>query len=539
MNGADWLLDALAREGARYLFGNPGSTELPLVEALGRQDRIEYVLCLHEAAALGMADGYAQATGEMAAVNVHVQPGMANALSGILNARRARVPILVTVGQQATKLLPHSPFLGGEIVGMGDPLAKAGWEPTTPDELARDFRLAVKTARTPPIGPAVLSLPLDLQVATAPKPHRPEPLPDADPLPADVISAALTLIKESKEIAILAGDGVVHAGAGAALGRLADSIGAPVFGEPYAARAPLSTDHPLWRGPLPGFAAQIREDLSRFDLLIALGMPVFRLFGISPGEAISTDQSLIHVDADPEEIGRSFTAQIGVCAEPDMFLNEIIAALPDRAAPTVNTKAHGSATSTDNTISPSSLCAAIAEIVGPDDIVVDEALTAGRGLRRALIPRTEDNWFAHRGSALGWGLPAGVGVALAKPNQRVLVVHGDGSVLFGLSALWTAAHMRQGLAMIIADNRGYEILRAGMEGMTGEAEGPWPGLKLSDPRLDLEALCAGYGASVETAVTNDSLRDGLSDLWRRARNGPAVLIAEVPGHTPAVGYPLG
>ena len=134
-DGADWLLAALAEQGMPVLFGNPGSTELPLTDALGRQDRVRYVLALHESAAVGMADGYAQATGGPAAVNVHVQPGLANALSGILNAARSRVPLLVTVGQQEQSMLPGDPFLGGDVLGMARPLAKGAWEARRPEDL--------------------------------------------------------------------------------------------------------------------------------------------------------------------------------------------------------------------------------------------------------------------------------------------------------------------------------------------------------------------------------------------------------------------
>ena len=149
-NGADWLLAALADQGMAVLFGNPGSTELPLTDALGRQGRVRYVLALHEAVAVGMADGYAQATGRPAAVNVHVQPGLANALSGILNAARCRVPLLVTVGQQEQSLLPGEPFLGGDVVGMARPLAKGAWEAPRPAAQRRG-RARRRRARRGPV----------------------------------------------------------------------------------------------------------------------------------------------------------------------------------------------------------------------------------------------------------------------------------------------------------------------------------------------------------------------------------------------------
>jgi len=539
MTGADWLLDALAAEGVHHLFGNPGSTELPIIDALGRQDSVEYVLCLHEAAALGIADGYAQAAGGLAAVNVHVQPGAANALSGILNARRARVPLLVTVGQQVTELLSHAPFLGGEIVELVAPLAKGAWEPTSHAELGRDFRAAVRCALTPPYGPAVLSIPLDVQAGPAPPAHLPGPRPRASAPDPYALDRAAALLRSARRPAVLAGDEVVHARAERELAELAEWLDAPVLGEPYGARAPLRTDHPLWGGPLPGFAAEIQPMLEPYDVLLAVGMPVFRLFGPSPGSPLGTEQQLIHLDVDPEEIGRSHRPDVGIVGDPRAGLAGLalrLDAVPgDAPEPTQNVQEPA----TGDQITPAVLAGAVAEVVEPEDIVVDEALTAGRSLRRALAPRDAGSWFAHRGSALGWGLPAAIGVAMAKPDRRVMVVHGDGSLLFGLPALWTAANRLQPLAMVVADNRGYEILRAGLEGMTGSAEGPWPGLALTEPPVDLVALCRGFGADVRTAESADALRRELAGIWHRATDGPAVVIARVEGRTAPVGYPLG
>jgi benzoylformate decarboxylase len=189
-------------------------------------------------------------------------------------------------------------------------------------------------------------------------------------------------------------------------------------------------------------------------------------------------------------------------------------------------------------VSPAAFARAVAAAVGPRDLVVDEALTAGRGLRTALGRRVRGTWLAHRGSALGWGLPAAVGAKLADPARRVMAIQGDGGLLFGVHALWTAAHHRLGLALVVADNRGYEILRAGLEGMTGWPEAPWPGLRIERPDLDLLQICRGFGASAVAVGRPRDLGDALADLWSRAETGPAVLVVRVVGRTPAVGYPL-
>lgn len=538
MTGADWLLRALATEGVERLYGNPGSTELPLIDALSRQSAIDYVLCLHEGVALGAADGEAQLTGRIAAVNVHVQPGMANALAGVLNARRARVPLLVTVGQQAAALLPHAPFLGGEIIEMARPLAKAAWEPRDAAALGRDFARAVATAMTHPRGPVVLSLPLDVQSGPAPqREHRQAAVPAVPPAPAAACAEAAALLQRAGRPVLLAGDGVATGDCGDTVLRIARRLDAPIYGEPFAARMPVSSNEPRWRGLLPGFAAQIGRVLGNYDTVLAIGMPVFRLFGASPGPALRPSQRLIHLDIDGDEVGRSHEPDVALVGDVSATLDAMLDAMGGedrRDEPNVTVPG---TPREPGPITPEVFCRAVGAATTPDDIVVDEALTAGRGLRAALTPRDRGNWFAHRGSALGWGLPAALGIALAARERRVVAIHGDGSLLFGLSALWSAANRRLGLKLIVADNGGYEILRAGMEGLTGHASGPWPGLRLDDPPLDLEALARGFGARVLTAANGDTLRARLAELGGADDDRPTALIVRVRGRTPPVGYP--
>ncbi len=553
MNGADWLLAALAAEGVTHLFGNPGSTELPITDALGRQSAVRYVLGLHETAVVGMADGWAQATGGLAAANVHVQPGLANAMSAILNAARCRVPVLVTVGQQWQSMLSGDPFLGGELVAMAAPVAKGAWEVRSPGELPEVFARAVRTAMTHPRGPVVLSIPLDVQVAPAPPPHTPTPVAGPPAPRATDLDAAHTLLAAATAPAVIAGDGVAHMGAVPALAALAERLGAPVFGEPMGSLATLPTDHPLWRGPLPPFAADIRPLLEPFDVVVAAGAPVFRLFGHSPGPAVPDGTALVHLEVDPGEIGKVHPPAAGVPGDVAAALAGLVTRL---GAPTgasvarrveaaegsaearATARARVEAAPAGDRITPSMFATAVANIVGPDDLVVDEALTSGRGLRSVVGPRRHGTWMAHRGSALGWGLPAAVGAALADRGRSVVALQGDGSLLFGVHALWTAAHETLPIALVVADNGGYEILRAGLEGMTGRPEGDWPGLRLDAPRLDLEGICRGFGASVARVDEPAALTGALDDLRRRAGTGPAVLVVGVEGRTPPVGHPL-
>ncbi len=555
MTGSDALLDALVAQGVEVIFGNPGSTELPLLDALARPGAPRFVLGLTEPAVIGMADGYAQASGRLGVALVHVQPGMANAMSGVLNAARARVPLLVIVGQQLSSMLPGAPFLGGEIVGMARPIARYAEEVEVPAALGPMLHDAVAAALGPPAGPAILSVPLETQAgpsgALLPLPGCSAVPPAPDP---SALDAAAALLLAAKEPAILAGDGVAHCGAEGALAALAARLGAPVLGEPFAARVPVATDDPMWAGPLPRFASGIHRVLQHHDVLLILGMPVFRLFGWSPGSPLPPGVRLIHADVDPDEVGRSHPPDVGIVAAPDRVIAGIEARLgpPDHEAARRRDRVAGglrtarvderaaldARASHGTVISGAALSLAMGRVIGPDDLLVDEGLTATRDLRVALGPRRIGSVLWHRGSALGWGLPAAVGAALSDPSRRVVCVQGDGSLVFGVPALWSAVHAGCRLALVVGDNAGYEILRAGMEGLTGRPEGGWPGLAITDPPLDLVSICRGFGASAERVSAAADLDDAMADLMRRSDHGPAVLVAGVEGRTPAIGGPL-
>lgn len=553
MDTADWLIAALASEGIDTLFGNPGSTELPLVDAFARQDRVRYVLGLHEMSVVGMAEGYAQITGTTAAVNVHVQPGIANALSGILNASRSRIPMLVTVGQQVTTMLDEQAFLGGDVLSSARPFVKGVWDPRDPDALVAALPEALLLARTPPYGPVVVSLPMDVLVSDAPsRAHVPVGWGAAPSAQAHEIDALVAHLARAQSPALLVGDGVAHAAAGDLVCALSERLGAPMLGEPWANVVAVHANHALWAGGVPIFGTQIRERLDACDCVLALGMPTFRLFGSSPGPTLDPHTELLVLDEGPADLSAGVTPAVSICAQMRDTVQRVLEALgpQDSAARDRRRRAvasvgagrrqarAGVGPNRVDCITPSTFARAIAAMVGPGDIIVDESLTSGRALRTVMGARGPGSWFGHRGSALGWALPAAVGMAIAQPRKRVICLHGDGSILFGIHSLWSAAHLGVPLGVVVADNQGYEILRAGMEGMTGRATGKWEGLSIQSPAVDIAEIARGFGASAASVVDPAELAAALTDLKLRMRGGPAVLVVRVGELTPAIGYPI-
>ncbi len=549
MTGSDALLDALSEQGVQAIFGNPGATELPIVESLAAPGRPRFVLGLTEPVVMGMADGYSQASGRMSAVLVHVQPGLANALSGVLNAARARVPMLVIVGQQMQELLPGAPFLGGDVIGMARPIARFAEEVSHIHDLGDVLARAVMAAYGPPAGPAVVSIPLDIQsAACGPLPSLPRGPVDLGPGGNAELDAASGLLARAARPVIIAGDSVADGGAGQSLSALAARLGAPIWGEPFGARLPVDTGDPAWRGTLPRFGSAIHDALAGHDVVLALGMPVFRVFGWSPGPTMPEGAALIHVDLDPVEIGRMVHPAVGITANPGAAIHGLLArlGLPERAA-TQRAEAVGhdiarmrsavvegiraaACADSGGGITGSALSVAIAEAIGPGDLIIDEGLTATRHMRPMLGPRAPGSCLWHRGSALGWGLPAAVGARIADPTRRVVVVQGDGSLMFGVQAIWSAAREGAPVALVVADNGGYEVLEDGMRALTGTDRRDWPGLHLTNPRMDIAGICRGFGATAERVWMPADLSGAMDDLLVRVQTGVAVLVAEVaPG----------
>ncbi|MBI4587921.1 MAG: thiamine pyrophosphate-binding protein, partial [Candidatus Rokubacteria bacterium] len=316
MTAAQRLMETLRGAGVRYLFGNPGTTELTFLDALP-DSGIEYVLALQEATAMAAADGYAQASGKVGVVNLHVAPGVGNGLSILQNACRAKTPLLVTAGQQDSRFLLEDPILSGDLVQMTEQYTKWSYEVRRAEEGPAALRRALTLARTPPSGPVFLSLPMDLVThvvedsGAAPPAVATRSLPD----PAAVKQAADALASAQAPL-IVAGDGVARSGAMSELVELAELIGARVYGEPVYRRTNFPSDHPLWRGGLFPSAPGVRKATDEADCVLIVGATVFTWFLYVPGAPLRPGLTVIQVDDDPREIGKNVAVPLGIVADP-------------------------------------------------------------------------------------------------------------------------------------------------------------------------------------------------------------------------------
>jgi benzoylformate decarboxylase len=532
MNVASVLMEILRASGVRYLFGNPGTTELTFLDALP-DSGLEYIVGLQEATAVAAADGYAQACGRIGLVNLHVLPGVANGVSILHNASRAHSPIIVTAGQQATRLLLDEPILSGDMVRLTEQFTKWSYEVRRAEEAPVAMRRAIKLALTPPTGPVFLSLPMDLMthVVEDTGAAAPDLRANVAPEPEAVARAAAVLLR-AKNPLIVAGDGVARGRALGTLVTLAERLGARVHGEPIYRRTVFPGDHALWRGGLFPTVPAVRKALDNCDGALVVGASMFTWFLDAPGTAVPPDLALVQVGDDPWEIGKSQRISLGVVGDVGGTLRALDALIAERmtdalrvaarqrvdalasqrAATVAQSRAAAEADSERTPISQPFLMHTLGSVMPRDAIVVDESPTSLGHVFRYIPLSAPDSFFGGKTGTLGWAMGAALGVQLAYPNRRVVATVGDGSVMYAPQALWTAARYKLPVTYVVPNNSSYAILKAGMLGfgLPSAKKGIYPGMDLTDPAIDYVALARSMGVRADRVEKPGDLRDVLA-----------------------------
>jgi benzoylformate decarboxylase len=544
ISGKRAFLELLRQEGVKVIFGNPGTTELPLMDALAVESLPRYVLGLQEGAVMAMAGGYAQATGRLTAVNIHVAPGLGNAMGMLYDAQKAGAPILVTAGQHDQSFSLTEPILWAELPEIARPFVKWAVEVRRLADLPRLLHRPAKTALAPPTGPVFLSIPGDILNAEAEIDlGRPTRIASRQRGDAAAIEAAAKLIAASQHPVIIAGDGVSQGDALAELVRLAEAIGAPVHLEGMDNTTPFPSTHPLFRGPITRLAPQIRKTLDQYDLLLSVGADLLTMSLPSETEAVPPALKIIHLDSDPWQLGKNFPAEVAILADPKAALPElttaITAAMSDAqrseaehrritlgaaiVAERAALKARALAEAGKLPIQPLALWQAIGEMLPKDAVVVDETLSSAPGLRQLIAGEDSKSFFGMRGGGIGWGLPAAVGVKLALPSPINAKTGRWGSAMFNCQALWTAAHERLAVVFLILNNGAYRILKQRVNALRGHAAqtGRYVAMDLDDPPIDFCALARSMGVRAERAETLDEIRKALTAAL--AADGPSLI----------------
>lgn len=514
--GAEVLLEILAGEGVEYIFGNPGTTELPLMDALLRAPDIRYVLALQEASAVAMADGYAQAARRPAFLNLHTAGGLGHGMGALINAMASQTPLVVTAGQQDSRHSITDPLLFGDLVRIAEPTVKWAREVTSPEQLPVLLRRAFHDAGAAPSGPVFLSLPMDVMAATT-------NVPVIGPSVIDCRSVAGSLQALAEHLcavppgrlAVIAGDEIYASQAAAEVVRLAETFGAPIYGSSWPSRIPLPTSHPQWMGALPTKASEIAQVLSAYDAVFALGGKSLITILYTEGPALPPGCKAYQLSTDVRDLGRTYETPLSVVGDIKASLQALQPLLDARAAANraaydrlaqeakrkraqerAERNALADAGMNEPRIPPITAAREAARAIGPDIAIVDEAIATSDHMRK-FLNSDRPNQYAHlRGGALGWGMPAAVGCSLGLGRAPVVCLIGDGAALYSPQAIWTAAHEELPVTFVVMNNREYNILKNFLKSQTDYLSAQtnrFIAMDLVDPVIDYQALARTFG----------------------------------------------
>jgi benzoylformate decarboxylase len=524
----DAAFELFRRHGMTTIFGNPGSTELPMLGPFPEDFR--YVLGLQEAVAVGMADGFAQASGSVAHVNLHTAPGLGNGVGAIFNARANKAPLLVTAGQQVRSLITMQANLTNrDAVEVAKPYVKWSHEPPRPADVPFALAQAIHHASLAPTGPAFVSIPMDDWQAEI------EPVDYVSQIARAVggraqpdrsqIKALAQRLRAAERPVFVAGPEIDASGGWDAAVELAESQRLPVWASPPTGggRIGFPEDHPAFQGVLPPAVAPVAQALEGHDLILVAGSSVFPYYPNIPGDFLPADAELVAITSDPDEAAR---APMGDAIVADVGLT--LRALADEMSDPAERGAPPARVELDpppagDQLSGGEVHAVLAELFPQDGIIVLESPSSTAALRNKVRLSRPGSYYFSAGGGLGFGLAAAIGVQLAQPERQVVCVVGEGSAQYAITAFWTAAAYSVPIKFLVLRNHEYSILKwfGSLESITGA-----PGLDL--PRLDVAATAQSYGVPGVSVTGGDELRDALSAAF--AEDGPRLVQVDVaPG----------
>jgi benzoylformate decarboxylase len=534
ITGRRAFLQLLADEGVTHLFGNPGTTELPIMEVVPDFPQLKFVLGLQESVVLAMADGFCRASGRLAAANVHVMPGLGNAMGALYNARFSGSPVILTAGQQEQGHGLLEPLLYEPLVPVAQPLVKWAVEVTRAADLPRIIHRAAKIALTPPTGPVFLSLPGDvLDEALEMEMGRPVRVISSGGPNQETLSKLAEMLLKARKPVILAGQELAQHEAFGEAAELAELLGAAVYASsvPYSAQFP--TGHPAYMGALTRQQPQVRSALEPYDLLVCLGADLLRMSVYSPVEPLPEGLPVVHISERPHELGKNYRTDLAVQANVKETLASLLPLLRkdfqrEKAKKRIEElKKNNWSTQRDKArveamlaaettpIDPQYLMLRFTESLPKDAVVVDEGLVSSYSLPKFLEMRDTKSFYGLASGGLGFAVPGAVGISLALPGRPVAAVVGDGSSLYGIQGLWTAAHEKLPITYLIANNRGYRIIKERL--ISFRKTDKFTGMDIREPDIDFVALGKSFGLDSRRITDPQDIAPALREAFRSGK----------------------
>jgi len=541
MTGRQAFIKLLLDEGVTHLFGNPGTTELAIMEAVPQFPELTYVLGLQESIVVGMADGFARASNQLVACNLHCAPGLGHAMGAIYNAKFSGSPLLITAGQYEVGYGLQEPLLYEPLVPIAAPLVKWAFEVTRIEDLPRIIRRAAKIARTPPMGPVFISLPGSVLDEEAEIEFGFPTLVDTGMRPSDrALQDIAEKLLAAKKPVIVAGREIANADMFAEACELAELLGAAVYQEsvPYNARYPSS--HPTCMGDLTRNQKKVRQTLEQYDLLLCLGADLLRMSPMSTVEPLPPEMPVMHITEREWELGKNYSTATAVRADVKETLLALLpvlrsmrtaeqakqaqvrlADLATRNWSANRAKMHAELQSSASTtpIDQRYLVRQLVDALPENVIVVDETLTAAPAISAMLPMDNPQAYYGLASGGLGFGMAGAVGVALAQPKRPVVATIGDGSAMYSIQSLWTAAHLKLNITYVIINNRSYRIIKERLLAMRGTDD--FVAMDMDNPAIDFAGVAKSMGMPSQVVTDPTQLAEVLKAAM--ASGGPNLV----------------
>ena len=524
IKGAEALIEIIKSEGVEYVFGIPGATEVRFMDALENTTGIKYILGLNEIVSAGMAEGYARASGKPGFLNLHTGPGVAGALAMLYNSQAGGVPLVVTAGQQDTRLLQHDPHLTGDIVGMGKLYCKWSTEVQHAEDIPMIMRRAFKMAVQHPQGPVLISLPQnimnqDIKTEKRPKSH----IYSGVRADTDALKKAFDLLKTAKYPVIMVESGVTRCNALDEVVKFAELTGSRVY-QAWMSDVNFPVRHPLYMGDLDPSQPGTKEILKNADLLIGIGCSLFSPSFYNSVEILPANIKVMHIDENPWELGKNMATDCGIQGDIKAVLSDLnsilekelplktIKNIEKRKEETGNQKACMNerlkklieAEKNNTPIAVSRLMKEIDNLFNDNTVIVDDCWSSSQMLRQVVNFSKAGQFIrARKGGSIGWGLPGAMGVSLGAPGKKVIAVCGDGSTAWSMQSLWTAARYNIPVTFVITNNGVYRQVKLVRRLVLGEyvLTEKHDGMDIDEPVINFKQLAESMGVKA-TQVTD-------------------------------------
>ena len=515
------IIEQFLADGITYMFGNPGTVEQGFLDSIEQYPDFKYITTLQESIAVGMADGYARATRKPTIVQLHSGVGLGNGIGMMYQALRGHAPLVVIAGESGIRYDAMDAQMAADLVSMAKPVTKYAIRVVDPASVLRVLRRAIKIAATAPMGPVFVCLPADVLDAPNNEPVVPTSFPVTQVVPAIAqLDQAAALLADAQNPLIIMGDGVAFSSAQAELARVAEQLGAEVWGA-NSSEVNLSYTHPLFKGMLGHmFGGSSSKITTKADAVLIVGTYIFPEVFPNLERVFAPDAKVVHIDLNAYEIAKNFPITLGFVADPKLTLAGLATALEQRLSPVqkqaAKTRIDASAAANKATLvaqlahdrelrdaipmRAARFMEELAKQVPQDVILFDEALTVSPDVTRYLPPTLPDHFFQTRGGSLGVGIPGALGIKLAQPSKTVIGFSGDGGSMYTIQALWTAARYGIDAKFVICNNHSYKLLKLNLLQYWQEQVGVEPhafpdSFDLGNPAIDFAALARSMGVA--------------------------------------------